>query len=55
MSGFFTTIGNRKKPINVQISGFFTTIRNRKKPFNLLIEVTNVGEFYSRSSIHIRF
>ena len=36
MSGFFTTIGNRKKPANLIIEivnvWFFTTIRNRKKP-----------------------
>ena len=58
MSGFFTTIRNRKKPVNILIemvnvgkmSGFFTTIRNRKKPVNILIDMVNVGKIYFRNS-----
>ena len=61
MSGFFTTIRNRKKPVNILIEmvnvGKIYSRNSKclvvllqleivKKPANLLIEIVNVWVFY---------
>ena len=64
MSGFFTTIRNRKKPVNILIEMvnvgkiysrnskcLFFLLQSEivKKTVYILIEIVNVGEFYSGS------